>query len=69
MPDEESRVYERFQLIVNGPALFQAVASALELDLFRYLSPSIRGPPRTVRTAGGTFSLAGSASTTPRSRT
>lgn len=32
------RVYERFQMIVNGPALFNAVITALELDLFGYLS-------------------------------
>ncbi|MEV6923818.1 methyltransferase [Dactylosporangium sp. NPDC051485] len=31
------RVYERFQLIVNGPALFNAIVAGLELDVFRYL--------------------------------
>ncbi|MBB5121690.1 methyltransferase [Streptomyces eurocidicus] len=35
---ENDRVYERFQLIVNGPALFNAVVTALELDVFKLLS-------------------------------
>jgi len=35
--DEFSRVSERFDLIVNGPALFNAVATALELGVFAFL--------------------------------
>jgi SAM-dependent methyltransferase len=30
--------YERFQLIVNGPALFNAIAAGVELGIFRMLS-------------------------------
>ncbi|GAA4225093.1 methyltransferase [Actinomadura meridiana] len=30
-------VYERFHFLVNAPALFHAVASAVELDIFRFL--------------------------------
>jgi hypothetical protein len=33
-----NRIYERFELIVNGPALFNAVVTALELGLFQFLS-------------------------------
>lgn len=32
------RVYERFQLIVNSPAFFNAVVTGLDLDIFRHLS-------------------------------
>lgn len=32
------RVRERFELIVNGPALFNAVATAAEFDVFPFLS-------------------------------
>lgn len=32
------RIYERFELIVNGPALFNAVITALELEIFQFLS-------------------------------
>nr|BAU09319.1 methyltransferase [Streptomyces roseoverticillatus] len=32
------RTFERFQLIANGPALFNAVTTALDFDLFRFLS-------------------------------
>ncbi|MFF7073951.1 methyltransferase [Streptomyces pseudovenezuelae] len=35
---EFDRVYERFQLIVNGPALFNAVITALELDVLPFIS-------------------------------
>jgi ubiquinone/menaquinone biosynthesis C-methylase UbiE len=35
---ENDRIYERLQLIVNGPALFNAIVSALELDIFGYLA-------------------------------
>ncbi|MFD0886623.1 methyltransferase [Streptosporangium algeriense] len=34
---QNDRVYERFQLIVNGPALFNAIVTGLELDVFRHL--------------------------------
>ncbi|WP_432994452.1 methyltransferase [Dactylosporangium sp. CA-233914] len=33
----KDRVYERFQLIVNGPALFNAIVAGLELNVFEYL--------------------------------
>jgi SAM-dependent methyltransferase len=36
--DIENRLYERFQLIVNGPALFNAIVSASELGIFERLS-------------------------------
>jgi hypothetical protein len=36
--DESARLYERFQLIVNGPALFNAVVTGLELGIFSFLS-------------------------------
>jgi hypothetical protein len=36
--DTEKRLYERFQLIVNGPALFNAIVSASELGVFERLS-------------------------------
>jgi ubiquinone/menaquinone biosynthesis C-methylase UbiE len=36
--DESQRIFERFSLIVNGPALFNALVAALEFDLFRFLS-------------------------------
>lgn len=39
-PDAE-QVYERFQFIVNGPALFSAVTTALDLDIFRFLSRNV----------------------------
>ncbi|XYH97093.1 methyltransferase [Sorangium sp. So ce1128] len=32
------RIFERFELIVNGPALFSALVTALELGIFRFLS-------------------------------
>ncbi|MGY0055418.1 methyltransferase [Streptomyces sp. LZ34] len=35
---DHDRVYERFQLIANGPALFNALVAALELDVFKFLS-------------------------------
>lgn len=35
---ESDPVYDRFQLIANGPALFNAVVTALELNVFDYLS-------------------------------
>ncbi|MFJ8464549.1 methyltransferase [Streptomyces swartbergensis] len=35
---ETKRVYERFQLIINGPALFNAIVTGLDLDVFPYLS-------------------------------
>ncbi|MBA6439094.1 methyltransferase [Streptomyces sp. GMR22] len=35
---ESNRIYERFQLIVNGPALFNAVVTGLELDVFKFLA-------------------------------
>lgn len=35
--DDFNRVSERFDLIVNGPALFNAVATALELGLFAFV--------------------------------
>ncbi|MFE7127760.1 methyltransferase [Streptomyces sp. NPDC057617] len=35
---EFDRIYERFQLIVNGPALFNAVITALELDVLGFIS-------------------------------
>lgn len=35
---ESDPVYERFQLIVNGPALFNAVITGLELEIFRFLA-------------------------------
>jgi hypothetical protein len=38
MMDSYDRGYDRFQLIINGPALFNAVVTALELDLFRFLA-------------------------------
>lgn len=31
-------LYERFQLIINGPALFNAVVAAIELDVFGFLA-------------------------------
>jgi len=37
-PDLDDRVYERFQLLVNAPALFNAIVTAAELDVFRFLS-------------------------------
>jgi SAM-dependent methyltransferase len=37
-PQDVDRTYERFQLIVNGPALFNAIVTGLELDVFRHLS-------------------------------
>ncbi|MEV8635767.1 methyltransferase [Streptosporangium sp. NPDC051023] len=35
---DRDRVYERFQLIANGPALFNALVTATDLDIFGYLS-------------------------------
>ncbi|MGW6285397.1 methyltransferase [Streptomyces sp. NPDC055107] len=35
---QDNRVQERFDLIVNGPALFNAVVAGLELGVFRYVS-------------------------------
>jgi hypothetical protein len=35
---ESDPVYDRFQLIANGPALFNAVVTALDLNIFDYLS-------------------------------
>jgi O-methyltransferase domain len=35
---ESDALYERFQLIINGPALFNAVVTGLELDVFRFLA-------------------------------
>lgn len=35
---EADSMYERFQLIANGPALFNAVVTGLELDIFHFLS-------------------------------
>ncbi|WP_219819381.1 methyltransferase [Pseudoclavibacter sp. AY1F1] len=32
--------FERFALIVNGPALFNAIVTAIDLDLFRFLEES-----------------------------
>jgi SAM-dependent methyltransferase len=43
---ELDRSYERFQLIVNGPALFQAVVAALDLNIFAFLAEH---PDSTVR--------------------
>ena len=43
-PADTDRVYERFHLIVNGPALFNALVAGLELDVFGYLS---RNPEST----------------------
>lgn len=37
MPESDP-LYERFQLIINGPALFNAVVTGLELDIFRFLA-------------------------------
>ncbi|MDT0345443.1 methyltransferase [Streptomyces litchfieldiae] len=37
-PEATDRVAERFDLIVNGPALFNAVVAGLELDVFGRLS-------------------------------
>lgn len=34
---EDDRVYERFQLIVNGPALFNSLVAAIDLDVFAFL--------------------------------
>jgi hypothetical protein len=36
------RLYERFQLIVNGPALFNAIVTALDLDIFTFLAENRR---------------------------
>jgi O-methyltransferase/methyltransferase family protein len=36
-PDND-RIYERFQLIVNGPALFNAIVTGVEFEIFDYLS-------------------------------
>ncbi|GII92844.1 methyltransferase [Sinosporangium siamense] len=36
--EDSERIYERFQLIVNGPALFNAVVTGLDLDIFGFLS-------------------------------
>ncbi len=35
---ENDPLYERFQLVVNGPALFNAVVTGAELGVFRYLA-------------------------------
>ncbi|MDL5199799.1 methyltransferase [Streptomyces sp. ALI-76-A] len=35
---DTARALERFQLIANGPALFNAVVTGLELDIFGYLA-------------------------------
>ncbi|MFD5463747.1 methyltransferase [Kitasatospora sp. NPDC127059] len=35
---EGDPVYERFRFLVNAPALFNAVATAVELDVFRFLA-------------------------------
>lgn len=35
---ENEQLYERFQLLVNGPALFNAVVTAMEFDVFAFLS-------------------------------
>ncbi|MDN0193985.1 methyltransferase [Streptomyces sp. S.PNR 29] len=37
---ETDRVIDRFDLIVNGPALFNAVVAALEFDIFSFLHRS-----------------------------
>ena len=36
-PWEDDRVYERFQLIVNGPALFSSLVAAIDFDVFAFL--------------------------------
>lgn len=36
--DEEEELYRRFEFLVNAPALFNAVTSAIELDVFGFLS-------------------------------
>lgn len=38
-PDPDG-VLQRFQYIVNGPALFNAITTAVDLDIFRFLSRS-----------------------------
>lgn len=38
MPVPSHPDYERFQLIVNGPALFSSIVTALDFDIFRFLS-------------------------------
>lgn len=47
---ETDRGYERFQLIANGPALFNAVVTGLELDIFGFLS---RNPGATLDDING----------------
>lgn len=41
LPTDSERVRERFELIVNGPALFNAVVSGLEFGIFAFLSENI----------------------------
>lgn len=52
-PRDEERIYERFQLVVNGPALFNAVVTALELDVFGFLSKNPGAAFDSVRQATG----------------
>ncbi|MFG2049587.1 methyltransferase [Micromonospora sp. NPDC048935] len=43
MSEEDDPVRERFDLLVNAPALFNATVTAVELDIFRFLAdnPSV----------------------------
>ncbi len=50
---QDDPVYERFHLIVNGPALFNAVVTGLDLNVFALLSQHPGASPDEVGQAAG----------------
>jgi hypothetical protein len=50
---QDDPVYERFQLIANGPALFSAIVTGLDLGIFAWLSQHPGSGPEQIESAAG----------------
>lgn len=46
---EDDQLYQRFQFLVNAPALFNAVTTAVELDIFRFLADHVGATAEQLR--------------------